>query len=84
MAIQNFNHGKFFGPSGTYTGYTLITCSLIALFSSSSPISLFLIVPGMFMAFTFSGTILDTGKKRIKTYISVFGAYNIGKWIDLN
>jgi hypothetical protein len=84
MMVRNFNHGKFFGPSGTYTGYTLIICGLIALYSSSSPTSLFLIVPGMFMAFTFSGTILDTEKKRVKTYISVFGAYNAGKWADLS
>jgi hypothetical protein len=84
MKVRNFNHGKFVGPSGTYTGYTLIICGLIALYSSSSPTSLFLIVPGMFMAFTFSGTILDTEKKRVKTYISLFGAYNAGKWIDLN
>lgn len=81
--MLNYNHGKFFGPSGTYTGYTLICAGLIALLTTSSGISLFLIIPGIFVAFTYSGTIVDPVKRRIKTYTSLFGAFNVGKWIDL-
>jgi hypothetical protein len=82
--VVNYNHGKFFGPSGTYTGYTLICGGLIALLSTSSGISLFLIIPGIFMSFTYSGTIVDIVKRRVKTYISLFGAFNVGKWIDVS
>jgi hypothetical protein len=83
LKVYNYNHGKFFGPSGTYTGYTLICAGLIALLSTSSGISLFLIIPGIFAAFTYSGTIVDTIKRRVKPYISLFGAFNVGKWIDI-
>lgn len=84
MPVYNFHHGKFFGKSAEYTGYALIAGGLLAIFSTNSPVAMFLVVPGIFMAFTFSGTIVDTDKKRIKPYTCIFGVYNAGKWISLN
>jgi hypothetical protein len=82
MAVLNYNHGKFFGPSASFTGYILIGGGLIAL--SNSLFSLVLIIPGIFMAFTYTGTLLDTDNKRIKPYTSLFGIIRTGKWIDVN
>ena len=73
--------GKFFSPSASYTGYFMIAGGLVAL--SWSPVSLMLIIPGMFMAFTSNGTLIDTDKKRIKPYTSLFGIYRAGKWISM-
>ena len=36
------------------------------------------------MAFTLTGTILDTDNKRVKPYTSLFGIIRTGKWIDIN
>jgi hypothetical protein len=84
MPVLKFNHGKYFGPSATFTGYTMLACGIIVNYYSISPVSLFLIIPGFFMSFTFSGTILDTENKRVKAYTSLFGIYKTGKWDDLN
>jgi hypothetical protein len=81
MVVRNYNHGKFFGPSSGFAGYVLIGGGLIAL--SYSLFSLVLIIPGIFMAFTYTGTILDTDNKRIKPYTSLFGIIETGKWIDV-
>lgn len=70
--------GKFFSPSASYTGYFMIAGGLVAL--TYSPVSLTLVIPGMFMAFTYNGTLIDTGKRRIKPYTALFGIYRAGKW----
>jgi hypothetical protein len=82
MKVHRYNHGKFFGPSPAFTGYALIAGGLIAL--SFSVTSIVLIIPGAFLAFTYTGTILDTDKRKIKNYISLFGIIRTGKWIDIN
>lgn len=74
--------GKFFSPSASYTGYFMIAAGLVALTYSLT--SLTLVIPGMFMAFTYSGTIIDKENKRIKPYIALFGIIRQGKWIDTN
>jgi len=82
MAIHNYNHGKFFGPSSSYAGYVLIAAGIFTI--SYSLITLTLIIPGIFMAFTYTGTILDTDNRRVKPYTSLFGIFRTGKWIDIN
>jgi len=79
--MQNNNLGKFFGPSASFTGYALIAGGLIAL--SYSLMSLTLIIPGIFMAFTYTGTIIDPDKRRVKPYTSLFGIFKTGKWIEV-
>lgn len=82
MAQRNNNFGKFFGPSFTFTGYALIVAGLLTV--SYSLTSLFLVIPGMFIAFTYTGTIIDTDNKRVKPYSSLFGFIRTGKWIEIN
>lgn len=82
MTVHRYNHGKFFGPAPAFTGYALLAGGLIAL--SFSVTSIALIIPGAFLAFTYTGTILDTSKRKVKNYTALFGIYRTGKWIDLN
>lgn len=80
MPIRNNNLGKLFGPSSSYMGYVFIACGIFA--ASYSLLSLTLIIPGFFMAFTYNGTIIDTDNKKVKPYTSLFGIFRTGKWID--
>jgi len=61
-------------------GYVFIGCSIFA--ANYSPIALLLIIPGLFMAFTYTGTIIDADKKRVRPYTSLFGLIRTGKWIE--
>jgi len=79
--VINNKLGKFFGPSSSYTGYFMIAGGLVGL--TYSPVSLALVIPGMFMAFTYNGTLIDTEKRRIKPYTSLFGIYRAGKWTGM-
>jgi hypothetical protein len=82
IALRNNNLGKFFSPSASFAGYVLIIAGVLAI--SYSFVSLVLIIPGSFMAFTYTGTIIDIDNKRVKPYISLFGIFKTGKWIDIN
>jgi hypothetical protein len=82
MEERNNKFGKFFGPSFTFTGYALIAAGLIAL--SYSLTSLVLIIPGLFIAFTYTGTIIDFRNKRVKAYTSLFGVIRTGNWIEIS
>jgi len=82
MSVQNNKLGKFFGPSSSYSGYVFIGCGVF--FSFYSLLALTLLIPGIFMAFTYNGTILDTDKKRVKSYTALFGIFKTGKWISIN
>jgi len=78
--LINNKLGKFFSPSASYTGYFMIAGGLIAL--TYSPVSLALIIPGLFMALTCNGTLIDTRNNKIKPYTALFGIYRAGKWIS--
>ena len=80
MSIQNNNLGKFFGPSASYGGYVFIAFGIFA--STYSLMALTLLIPGFFMAFTFNGILIDTDKKKLRPYTSLFGIVRTGKWID--
>jgi hypothetical protein len=80
MSIRNNKLGKFFGPSSSYMGYVFIACGIFA--TAYSLLSLTLIIPGFFMAFTYNGIIIDTVNKKVKPYTSLFGFIRTGKWID--
>jgi hypothetical protein len=82
MPVYNRNLGRFFGPSSSYSGYVFIGCGIF--FSFYSLLALTLLIPGIFMAFTYNGTILDTDKKRVKSYTALFGIIKTGKWISIN
>jgi hypothetical protein len=81
MEVKNNKLDKLFGPSFSYTGYVFIAVGIITI--SYSLTSLVLIIPGIFIAFTYTGTIIDTENKRVKPYTSLFGIIRTGKWIDV-
>jgi hypothetical protein len=80
MALRNNNHGNFFNPVKRL-GYVFIACGLIGMAYSLAAV--LLTIPGAFMAFTYTGTIIDTEKKRINPYTSHFGFIRTGKWIEV-
>ena len=80
--IINNKLDKVFGPSGTFAGYTIIVVGIIFAFHSIG--SIILIIPGAFTAFSTTGTLIDTEKKKIKYYTSYFGLTKTGKWLDMN
>ena len=82
MPFINNNLGKFFGPSSSYMGYVFIISGIVAV--NYSLLSLTLLLPGFFMAFTYNGTIIDTDNKKIKPYTALFGIFKTGKWLDAN
>jgi hypothetical protein len=82
MPIYNYNHGRFFGPSQSYMGYVFIGVGIFC--SYYSLIILVFIIPGLFMAFTSTGTIIDADNKRVKTYTMLFGFIRTGKWVNVN
>jgi hypothetical protein len=79
MESQNNKLGKFFGPSLSFAGYFLMGAGILTISYSFG--SLALIIPGAFLAFTYSGTILDIDKKRVKPYIALFGIFRTGEWV---
>jgi hypothetical protein len=78
--VRNNNLGKFFSPSASYMGYVFIACGIFATFYSL--LALTLIIPGIFMLFTYDGILIDTDKKKLKPYTAIFGMFKTGNWID--
>jgi hypothetical protein len=82
MALRNNKHGKFFGPVQVYMGYVFIAIGIFCAIYSFTII--LLIIPGSFMAFTFTGTIIDTENKKVRPYTNLFGVFRTGKWIEVS
>lgn len=73
---------KILGPSGIFAGYSLMIFG--AVWTYSNPAGLIFIVAGMFMAFSFDGTVIDFESRRIKSYSCLFGFIKVGKWHSIN
>jgi len=80
MVIKN-KLDKTFGPFGTSTGFWLLLGGLIATYFTIY--GLIFAITGAFVAFTTTGTIIDSEKKRIKYSDNYFGIIPVGKWIDI-
>ena len=63
-------------------GYVFLAAGIFCAYYSLS--ILILTIPGAFIAFTTTGTILDIPNKRIKTYTMHFGFFRTGNWIALS
>ncbi len=74
---------KPFGPAGTFAGIFIFIVGLIAavLFSLSG---LFMVFIGAFFGFTYTSTLIDFKKKRVKFLNNLFGLIPTGKWLDIN
>jgi hypothetical protein len=82
MDLQDNNHGKFFGPVQVYMGYVFIAVGIFC--AVYSPYVLFFLIPGGFMAFTYTGTVIDFENKKVRPYTSLFGFIRTGKWIEVS
>jgi hypothetical protein len=82
MPVLNNNLGKFFSPSASYAGFVFIGCGIFTAFYSL--FALTLLLPGFFMAFSYNGTLIDTDRKRVKSYTSLFGIIKTGEWVNID
>jgi hypothetical protein len=80
MPIRKYKHGKFFGPSLSYSGLVFIATGVFVSFLHLS--ALLLIIPGFFLAFTSNGTLIDLSGKRVLSYTLLFGFIRTGHWVD--
>jgi hypothetical protein len=79
MAMRFYNHGKFFSPVQITIGYVFIGVGIFFSFYKLS--ALVFLIPGFFMALTYSGTVLDTGNRKFRPYTCLFGIITTGKWL---
>ena len=63
-------------------GYVFIAVGIFC--AIYSPYILLFLIPGTFMAFTFTGTIIDIENKKVRPYTSLFGFIRTGKWIEVS
>jgi hypothetical protein len=82
MSVRNYNHGKFFGPVQIYMGYVFIASGIFCAFYALT--ALLLIIPGAFMSFTYTGTLLDIDNRKVKSYTTLFGLFMTGNWISID
>jgi hypothetical protein len=63
-------------------GYVFIA---VAIFCAIySPYILLFLIPGAFMAFTSTGSLIDIENKKVRPYTSLFGFIRTGKWIEVS
>jgi len=72
---------KLLGTSGVFAGYSLVVAGAITAYFHLA--GLILLPAGMFMAFTYDGTIIDFNTRQIKNYTSLFGLFKVGKWYSI-
>ena len=75
--ITHYKLGKLFGPSMVFAGYILMVFGLLTIYFSLTSFGLTLL--GAFLAFTRSGTIVDSEKRQYKNYLRIFGLITVGK-----
>jgi len=63
-------------------GYVFIAVGIFC--AVYSPYILLFLIPGTFMAFTSTGTIIDIENKKVRPYTSLFGFIRTGKWIEVS
>ena len=79
--IINNKLDKSFGPVGSFSGIVVFAAGLISIFYSLSALILLLI--GWFLGFSYSCTLIDVNKKRIRFSNTLFGIIKTGQWMDI-
>ena len=49
-----------------------------------SPYIILFLIPGAFMAFTSTGTLIDIENRKVRPYTSLLGFIRTGKWIEVS
>ena len=80
--MRKYKIEKLFGPSFSFAGYVFIAVGIITLRYSLSSIAL--VITGAFISFTTTGTLIDTDKRRVKSYTMLFGIIRAGRWIEID
>lgn len=70
-----------FGPAGSFAGMIVLIAGIIMTFSSVA--GLILVGIGAFTGLSFSGTIIDVGRRRINHSNYFLGFIRTGSWIPL-
>lgn len=68
-----------FGPAGASAGIFLLLVGLAMIWFYASAVVLVLL--GTFVGFSFTGTWIDTDKKRVKYITNLFGIFPLGQWV---
>ena len=63
-------------------GYVFIAVGIFC--AIYSPYIILFLIPGAFMAFTSTGTMIDIENKKVRPYTSLFGFIRTGKWIEVS
>lgn len=81
MIIENRLESRTFGPFASSTGFFLFAGGIILSFFNLY--GLLIAIAGAFIAFTSTGTIIDTERRRLKHADYLLGLFPYGKWIDI-
>jgi hypothetical protein len=73
---------KPFGPTGSFAGIFIFIVGIFAtvMFSLTG---LFLVFIGAFFGFTYTSTLIDFERKRVKFLNNLFGIIPYGQWLDI-
>jgi hypothetical protein len=80
--ITHYKLGKIFGPSMVFAGYILIVFGVLTIYFTFTSTGLALL--GAIIAFTTSGTVIDTEKRQYKSYVRIAGIIRVGKELPFN
>lgn len=72
----------FLGPSAVFAGYVFLLIG--AVYSFENLAGMILVIAGLFMGFSYNGTIIDFKKGLIKSYTAIFGLIKLGTWYPAN
>jgi hypothetical protein len=80
MTVNN-KLDKSFGPVGSFAGILVFVAGICSLFFSLY--SLFLVLIGAFVSFSYSSVLIDFDKKRIRFSNNLFGIIKTGQWFNV-
>jgi hypothetical protein len=79
---ENNTLGKSFGPAGSFAGIIVFLGGLLLIISS--PSGAILIIIGALLGFSYSSTVIDYERKRMKFSNNIFGLIKTGRWVEVN
>lgn len=80
---KRYINEKIFGPVGSSSGYFLLIVGIYLIYKSSIglEVGITLSFIGAFLGFSYTSTVIDYDKKRVKFLNNIFGIIPIGNWI---
>jgi len=80
---KRYINEKIFGPVGSSSGYFLLIVGIYLIYKSSISLEVGITLSfiGAFLGFSYTSTVIDYDKKRVKFLNNIFGIIPIGNWI---